>query len=73
MTSKDILYQVSSDQGEVNSFYSCFSDARQKAPLLFQSLKKTVWYSVKRKLEIMINENANEICEYYFFTFIEKV
>ena len=73
MTSKNALYQVSSDLGEVNSFCSCFSDAEQKAPLLFQSLKKTVWQSVKRKLEIMINENANEICEYYFFAFIEKV
>ena len=35
MTSKDVLYQVSSNLGEVNSFYNCFSDAGQKAPPVF--------------------------------------
>ena len=37
--SKDVLYQVSSDLGEVNSFYSSFSDAGQKAPLHFKVRK----------------------------------
>ena len=39
--SKDILYQVSSDLGEINRVYSSFSDAGQKAPSpAFQMLKK---------------------------------
>ena len=31
LKSKDVLYQVSSDLGEVSTFYSSFSDAGQKA------------------------------------------
>ena len=37
---KDVLYQVLSDLGEVNSFYSSFSDAGQKNPHAFQKFKK---------------------------------
>ena len=37
---KDVLYQVSSDLGEVNSFYSSFSGAAQKAPPAFQKFEK---------------------------------
>ena len=44
---KDVLYQVSSGLGEVNSFYSSFSDAGQKAPLPFKDSKKLAWYRVK--------------------------
>ena len=35
LKSKDVLYHVSSDLGEVNSFYSSFSDAGQKATPAF--------------------------------------
>ena len=38
--SKDVLYQVWSDLGEVNSFYNSFSDTGQKAPPGFQKFKK---------------------------------
>ena len=34
LQSKDVLYQVSSDLGEVNCFYSSFFDTDQKAPCL---------------------------------------
>ena len=34
LKSKDVLYQVASDLGEVKCFYSSFSDAGQKAPCL---------------------------------------
>ena len=40
LKSKDVLYQVSSDFGEINSFYSSFSDAEQKRPPAFQKFKK---------------------------------
>ena len=40
LKSKDVLYQVSSDLGEVNSFYSSFSDADQKTLQPFKSSKK---------------------------------
>ena len=39
LKSKDALYQVSSDLGEVKCFYSSFSDAGEKAPA-FQKFKK---------------------------------
>ena len=42
-----MLYQVSTGLGEVNSFYSSYSDADQKAPLPFKSSKKSAWYSIK--------------------------
>ena len=45
--SKDVLYQVSSDLGEVKSFYSSFPDADQKGPLPSRSSKKSAWYMVK--------------------------
>ena len=32
LMSKDLLYQNSSDFGEVKSFYNSFSDAGQKTP-----------------------------------------
>ena len=35
LNSKDVLFQVSSDLVEVNSLYSGFSDAGQKAPSAF--------------------------------------
>ena len=35
LKSKDVLFQVSSDLVEVNSLYSSFSDAGQKAPSAF--------------------------------------
>ena len=44
-----MLYQVSSNLGEVNSFCSSFSDAGQKVPLPFKSLKKSAYYIVKLK------------------------
>ena len=47
LKSKDVLYQVSSDLGEVNSFYSSFPDTVQEAPLPFKSSKKSAWYRVK--------------------------
>ena len=37
-----MLHQVSSDLGEVNSFYNSFSDPGQKATPAFQKLKKTL-------------------------------
>ena len=40
LKSKDVLYQVSSDLGEANNFYSSFSDADQKAPPAFQKFRK---------------------------------
>ena len=40
LKSKDELYQVSNDLGEVNNFYSSFSDAGQKAPPTFQKFEK---------------------------------
>ena len=40
LKSKDAMYQVSSDLGEVNRFYSGFSDAGQKAPPAFQKFEK---------------------------------
>ena len=36
LKSKDVLYQVSSDLDEVNTFYSSFFDADQKAPPAIQ-------------------------------------
>ena len=39
LKSKDVLYQVASDLGEVKCFYSSFSDAGQKPPV-FQKFKK---------------------------------
>ena len=46
---KEVLYQVSSDLGEVNSFYSSFFDAGQKAPLPFKSIKKPAWYRINHE------------------------
>ena len=40
LKSKDVLYQVSSNLGEVNKFYSSFSDMSQKTPPVFQKLEK---------------------------------
>ena len=40
LTSKNVFYQVSVDLGEVNSFYSSFSYAGQKAPPAFQKFRK---------------------------------
>ena len=40
LESKEVLYQVSSDLGEVNSFYNSFSNMGQKAPPAFQKFKK---------------------------------
>ena len=40
LRSKDMLYQVSTDLGELNSFYSSFSDASQKAPFYFSKVQK---------------------------------
>ena len=47
LKSKDVLYQVSSDLGEGNCFYSSFADAGQKVPVPFKSLKSPAWYRVK--------------------------
>ena len=47
LKSKDVLYQVSSDLNEVNSFYGSLSDVDQEAPpSAFKSLKKPAWYRV---------------------------
>ena len=46
LKSKDVLYQVSSDLDEVNSFYSSFCDASQKSPSPFKSSKKPALYRV---------------------------
>ena len=46
LKSKDKLYQVSSDLGEVNSFYSSFSDAANPANTANPS-KNPAWYRVK--------------------------
>ena len=48
LKSKDVLHQVSSDMGEVNSFYSSFSDAGQKAPCLSKVRKSLP--SISKKL-----------------------
>ena len=37
---KDVFYKVSSDLGEINSFYSSFSDVGQMEPPVFQKFKK---------------------------------
>ena len=48
LKSKDVLHQVSSDMGEVNSFYSSFSDAGKKAPCLSKVRKSLP--SISKKL-----------------------
>ena len=40
LKSTDVLYQVSNDLGEVNSFYNSFSDVGQKALPAFEKLEK---------------------------------
>ena len=40
LKSKNVLYEVSSDLSEVNSFYSSFPEADQKAPPAFQKFEK---------------------------------
>ena len=40
LKSKDVLYQVSSDLGEVHSLYSSFSVRGQKARTVFKEFKK---------------------------------
>ena len=42
LKSRYVLYQVSSDLGEVNSFYSSFSDASQKALLSLSKILKSM-------------------------------
>ena len=54
LKSKDVLYQFSSDLGEVHSFYSSFSDTSQKTPLLIKSLKNPAWYRVNFQTRAII-------------------
>lgn len=44
--SKGVVYQVSSDLCEVNSYYSSFSDVGQKAHLPSKISEKPAWYRV---------------------------
>ena len=53
-----MLYPVSSDLKEVNSFYNSFSDADQKPPPGFQKLKK---------LCLVKRSSLNQSYYYYFF------
>ena len=58
---KEVLYQVSTDLGEVNSFYSSFSCGGQKAPLLCKSSKESAWCRVKceeKDINITIKEKS---------------
>ena len=54
---EDVLYEVSIDLGEINSFYSSFSDKGQKDPSLpFKSSKKPAWYRVKIKNNTLMKQ-----------------
>ena len=46
LKSKDVLYQVSSDLGELNAFIAVFLMQAKKPPA-FESSKKLAWYRVK--------------------------
>ena len=48
-----MLHQVSSDLGEVNSFYNSFSDPGQKAPLIFKSSKNPACIRLIFKPELL--------------------
>ena len=39
---KNVLHQVSTDLGEVNGFYSSFSDADQKVPSCLSKVQKSL-------------------------------
>ena len=56
LKSKNLLYQVSCDLGALNSFYSGFFDADQKALLPFKSSKKPGCYRIK-----LLDKRAHEI------------
>ena len=84
LLSKDVLYQVSSDLIEVNSFYSSFSDTGQKAPLPFKSSEKPASYSVKsfdnswgnpyKKSVILDNLSWNIVdCQNIMTTFVDTI
>ena len=66
LKSKDVFYQVSSELGEVNSFYSSFSDASQKVPLPFQSSKKPAEYRVNAKTLIWLWSTLINIISLFF-------
>ena len=56
LKSKDLLYQVSSDLTEVNSFFGHFSDESQNLPS-FKSLKKPAfWLILTRELLFLLSE-----------------
>ena len=60
LKSKNVLYEVSSDLGEMKCFYSSFSDAGQEAPVTAFQKFKNAWRARTLTYEIYMRLASNQ-------------